>query len=123
MILARLAVLTALLLAPWCTASAQSLNPKAGLVAKVTTGGTAVTALSTVANGCTITNPLTAGDEGIGAAEPLLIDPTGAAATAAANGTTIALPAGSSWSCIPYSGKAVSVNAATSGHKFSVVQW
>lgn len=97
--------------------------PRAGQITTVTTGGTAVNAIdATPLNGCTITNPLTLGDQGIAAAEPLLVNPV-TTATAAANITTVSIPPGSSYSCIPNSNGPVSVNAVTTGHKFTVVRW
>lgn len=116
------AALAALLASPALAQPSPNV-PRAGAVTTVTTGGTAVNAIdATPYTGCTITNPLTATDQGIGAAEPLLINPV-SAATAAANVTTVSVPAGQSWSCPPSAAGPVSVNAVTSGHKFTVVRW
>lgn len=96
--------------------------PRACDVTTVTTGGTAVNAFSGPVNGYYIVNPLTLADEGIVAAEPLLLNPAGAA-TAAANGTTEALPPGAIFAGIAGSTGPVSINAVTSGHKFTCVRW
>lgn len=98
------------------------VTPSAGIVSTITTGGTAVTVLNGPANGCYITNPLTAIDQGISPAEALYIDPT-TTATTTGNGTTVSLVPGQTWFCPPYSSVAVSVNAATTAHAFVVVRW
>jgi len=92
----------------------------------VTTGGTAVTPITGPLNGYTITNPVTATDQGIGAAEPIYIDPT-KAATLTGNGTNAAILPGQSYSG-PFvvagtASATVSVNATTSGHKFTCTRW
>jgi hypothetical protein len=96
------------------------VTPRACDVTTVTTGGTAVTAFTGPSNGYAITNPLSAGDAGT--VEPLQVNPV-TTATAAANGTTIALPSGSTFTGPPGSTLGASVNAATSGHKFTCVRW
>ena len=106
-----------------CDAVAQQVFPAAGLISSITTGGTAQNALTGPANGCYIVNPLTATDQGVMTAEPLYVDPTGTAATTTASVTNTALAPGQPWFCVPYSGKSVSLNAATSGHKFTIVRW
>jgi hypothetical protein len=99
------------------------VTPRACDLTTVATGGTAVNAIASgPVNGFYITNPLTLTDEGIAAAEPLLVNPVGAA-TAAANVNTIALPPGSTYNGVPLSAGPVSVNAVTSGHKFTCVRW
>lgn len=99
-----------------------SATPIAGLVSVVTTGGTAVTAIGIGPGGGIITNPLSAADQGIGTAEPLYINPVGSAATSG-HGTTFALQPGQTWTVIPGQSTTTSVNAASSGHQFSVVRW
>jgi hypothetical protein len=113
--------LVALCLAP-SLAFAQQVTPRGGAVTVVTTGGTAVTAISGPSNGCYIINPLTTTDEGLGLTEPLYVDPT-TAATTAGNVTNVALAPGQPWFCPANSTLPVSVNAASSGHKFTVVRW
>lgn len=101
------------------------VTPLPGTNAIVAVGGTpvvAVPALPAGINGCTITNPYLASDQGIVTAEPLYVNPVDAAGTQA-NDNTFALQPGGSWSGIRGQITATSVNAATSGHKFSVVYW
>src|SRR6266550_2670000 len=100
--------------------------PVAGAHSFVSVGGTAViaaTANPTGYNGGNMVNPLTASDQGIGTAEPLIVDPTGVSPGLNANGTAIALQPGQSWNLIPGQVTATYVNAATSNHKFSVVTY
>lgn len=97
-------------------------TPVAGAAVAVATGGSAVTAINANAKGCIIVNPLTATDEGIGAVEPLYVNPV-TTATTAGNGTTAALAPGQSWVCIPSSTAPVTINATTSGHKATVIAW
>lgn len=73
-------------------------------------------------NGGFITNPASAADQGLANAEDLFVDPVGAASEAG-NGTTFRLAPGQTWSLIPGQTTPTSVNAASSGHKFSVVKW
>lgn len=88
----------------------------------VTTGGTAVSIGSPPFNGCYVYNPLSAGDQGIGTAEVLYVNPAGVAAAAGFN-QTVALQPGQTWNGIPGSTLPISVNAATSGHRFVFVRW
>jgi hypothetical protein len=99
-------------------------TPVAGLTSVVTTGGSAVNAVPANVNGGLITNPATPGDQGISPtpAEPLYINAVGPAALIA-NGTTFALRPGESWTIIPGQTTPTSVNALTSGHRFSVIYW
>ena len=120
----RLGLLAALAaLACASPAWAQSVNPRAGATGTIVTGGTAVTALTGPTNGCYISNPSAAADQGIMTAEPIYVDPTGAAATTSTSTTNGRIDAGQTWFCVPYSLQSVSVNAATSGHKFTIVRW
>jgi hypothetical protein len=52
----------------------------------------------------------------------MYVDPVGAAGTQA-NGTTFAIYPGESWTLIPGQTTPTSVNAPTSGHKFSGVSY
>jgi len=105
-------------------ALAQQASPGAGSASTVVTGGTAIVAVGGPVRGCYITNPASATDQGIGAAESLYVDPA-KAATLTGNGSNTALVPGQSWSCPASmaSGSNVSVNATTSGHKLTVVVW
>ena len=102
--------------------AAPPVTPIPGLVSQVTTGGTAVEAVAAGPNGGFITNPLSAADQGLANTEPLYVNPVGAAGVAA-NGTTFALQPGGTWFLIPGQLTQTSVNAASSGHKFSVVSY
>jgi hypothetical protein len=93
-----------------------------GKAAVVTQAGVAVEAIPPNINGGIITNPLSAADQGVGAAEPLYVNPINQATTSA-NNTTFALQPGGTWTVIPGQSSSTFVNAASAGHKFSVVYW
>lgn len=103
-----------------------TVTPQAGTVSVVAAGTTPVEAIPANPKGGFITNPATAADQGNSAPdalpENLYVSPVGLA-TLEANGTTFSLAPGQSWSVIANQTTATSVNAATSGHKFSVVWW
>ena len=71
-------------------------------------------------NGGFITNPYSATDQGIAAVEVLYVNPVTNAALQG-NGTNFPLQPGQTWEIIPGQTTPTSVNAATAGHKFSVV--
>jgi hypothetical protein len=101
------------------------ITPQPPSTSTVATGGTPVIAVLAVPvgiNGGYVVNPLTAADQGLGAVEPLYVNIV-TNATTSGNGTTIALQAGQSFTLVPGQTTAVSVNAATSGHKFTTVWW
>lgn len=106
--------------------SAAPATPAAGAASEVTTGGTAVVALSGPIGGGFVTNPPNAASQGIGAAENLYLDMVGTPGSTDAdgNGTTVTLVPGQTF-VLPSlaTGVSVRVNAATSGHKFSVTKW
>ena len=81
----------------------------------ITTGGTAQNAATagSITHGCDLQNPTAA-------TEPLYYNLAGAATTAAA-GTTFALTPGQPYHCPFPTTQALSVNAATTGHAFSLV--
>jgi hypothetical protein len=97
-------------------------NPVAGLTSTVATGGTPVLVTNPNALGGYIMNPASNTDQGIATAEPLYVNLV-AAATLEGNGTTIALQPGATWPLIAGQTTPASVNAATSGHQFTVVVW
>jgi hypothetical protein len=101
-----------------------AVNPQPGTNSVVSQAGVAVQAVpANPQGGGIITNPVSNTDQGItGASEPLYVCPNGSAALQG-NGTTFALAPGQSWNVIPGQITATSVNAATAGHKFSVVWW
>lgn len=100
--------------------AATPVTPVAGLASQIVTGGTAVIAVGPAPNGGFITNPASATDQGLGGTETLYVDPVGTALTSG-HGTTFALAPGQSWSIIPGQTTNTSVNAATTGHRFSVI--
>jgi len=103
-------------------ARSQELVPHACNASSVATGGTSTTAISGAYNGYFILNPLSATDEGIGAVEPLYVNPTGTA-TVTGYGSTTALAPGTPFYGVPNSNVSVGVNAASSGHNFVCVRW
>lgn len=101
-----------------------AVTPKAGTNSVVVTGGTPVQAVPANPNGGFITNPLTAADQGLGTAETLYVDPvstTPGSTPGSGNGTATALAPGQTWYLIPGQTTPTFVNAASSGHKFTVV--
>ena len=84
--------------------------------------GVAVTAISPNMSGGFIVNPLTAADQGIVTAEPLYVNQV-TVATLNANGTTIALQPGQSYTVIPGTTTPVTCASASANHKFTAVQW
>lgn len=83
-------------------------------------GGTAITAVNGPVGGGFITNPYTAADQGISVAEPLYYSFTGAAALGETADTFPIWPGQTILIPTDMAGD-VSVNAATSGHKFSAI--
>ncbi len=114
-----------LLAAPWflSVALAQQVEPHACDIAAVTTGSTAVKPIVTQTTGYTIGNPVTATEQGVSPAESIFIDITGIDATILGVGTTLELLPGQVFPGVGFSRKTVSVNAASSGHKFSCTRW
>jgi hypothetical protein len=102
--------------------TATPVTPTAGNASEVVVGGTPVIAVLGGPNGGVITNPQLPTDQGIANSEVLYVNPVGPA-TLNGNGTTFSLQPGQSWSVIPGQTTQTSVNAATGGHKFSVVNW
>ena len=102
--------------------AATPVTPIPGNASQIAQGGVAVNAVLGGPNGGQIVNPYTPADQGIPNTEPLYVDPVGEAGLAG-NGTTFALQPGQSWSVIPGQVTNTSVNAATSGHKFSVFSY
>ena len=102
--------------------AAPPVTPVAGLISAVALGGTAAPAVPGGISGGFITNPSSASEQGLGAAEALYVDPVGAAGTSG-HGTTFTLQPGQSWPLIPGQTTQTSVNAISSGHRFSVVYW
>jgi hypothetical protein len=87
-----------------------------------TTPGTPVTAIDVNQAGGYIVNPTLASDQGVATAEPLYVNQV-TGATLTANGTTVALQPGQSYSVIPNTTTPVTASAASANHKFTAVQW
>jgi hypothetical protein len=99
-----------------------AVTPVAGTNVAVASSDTPVPVIPANAAGGIITNPLSATDQGIGAAEPLYINPV-TDPTLQGNGTTFALAPGQSWEVIPGQTTVTKANAATAGHKFTAIYW
>lgn len=98
-------------------------TPVVGLVTQ--TGGApgvGVLAISPNQSGGYIVNPLSASDQGLSAAEVLYVDQV-STATPVANGSTIALQPGQSYTVIPGTTTGVTVASASANHKFTAVMW
>jgi hypothetical protein len=91
-----------------------------GAASRIFAGGTAVTALYGPMLGGFITNPLSAAEQGLSAPELLYVDFVGTAALGI-TGTTFALFPGQTISIPNDNATSVSVNAASSGHKFDAI--
>jgi hypothetical protein len=98
-------------------------TPVQGLaVATPSTAGLAVNAIAANQTGGYIVNPLLAADQGLATAEVLYVDQVTNAGVVA-NGTTIALEPGQSYTVIPNTTTPVSVASQSANHKFTAVQW
>ncbi len=98
-------------------------TPVAGLVTQTSaTSGIPSNAISANQSGGYIVNPISAADQGLGAPEVLYVNQVGPA-TVVANGTTIALQPGQSYTVIPQTTTPVSVAALSGNHKFTAVMW
>lgn len=86
------------------------------------TPGNPVTAIDVNQAGGYIVNPTSAADQGLAAPEPLYVNQV-TGATLQANGTTIALQPGQSYSVIPFTTTPVTVVAASPSHQFTAVEW
>ena len=100
-----------------------STTPIAGLASQTSgTPGLPVNAISANQTGGYIVNPVSAADQGLATAEVLFVNQVGSAITNA-NGTTIALQPGQSYTVIPFTTTPVSVASLSANHKFTAVQW
>ena len=86
------------------------------------TPGTSITAIDANQSGGYITNPFTAADQGLSAAEVLYVNQVTLAGVVA-NGTTLALQPGQTYSIIPNTTTPVNVASASANHKFTAVEW
>jgi len=97
--------------------------PNAGSASQTPTSpGVPVNAIAPNQSGGYIVNPLLAIDQGLTNAEVLYVNQVGPA-TVNANGTTIALQPGQSYTVIPNTTSPVSVASLSANHKFTSVQW
>jgi hypothetical protein len=106
------------------TGAGGPVTPATGLASVVITGGTAVKVAQGPIRGGYLFNPLNAAAQGIGTAENLYVDPVNAPGStdAAGNGTTTIAAPGATIALLPLAaGAQYRVNAATSGHTFTVV--
>jgi hypothetical protein len=101
-------------------------KPKTGQASAVASGGTALVAVSGPISGGFITNPALAADQGLGQPEALYADcvnPPGSS-PGAGNNTTVALQPGETFVLPPLAdGQPCWVNAASSGHLFTIEVW
>jgi hypothetical protein len=98
-------------------------TPVVGLATQTgATAGIPVNAISANQTGGYVVNPLLAADQGLAAAEVLFVNQVGNAITNA-NGTTIALQPGQSYTVIPQTTTPVSVCSLSPNHKFTAVMW
>ncbi len=95
---------------------------QSGITTVITEGGTAANVLPPNINGGMITNPVSNADQGITDAEPLYVNPIGAA-TLVGHGDVFVLQPGQTWIAVPGQSSFTSVNAVTSGHRFSAIWW
>jgi hypothetical protein len=86
------------------------------------TPGTAVVAIDINQSGGYIVNPALAVDQNLPASEVLYVNQVTNAALSA-NGTTIALQPGQSYTVIPNTTTPVTVSAPSASHSFTAVQW
>lgn len=103
-----------------------TLTPSAGINGSITTGGTAVIAISGPIQGGFITNPSSAAAQNIANVENLYLDmvTTPPSTDAAFVSTTSILAPGQSFDLPALAaGVNVRVNAATSAHRFTCVKW
>jgi hypothetical protein len=86
------------------------------------TPGSAVIAILANQAGGYIVNPVSAADQGIASPEVLYIDQV-SNAVLQANGTTLALQPGQSYTVIPFTSTPVTVSSTSANHKFTAVMW
>lgn len=99
-----------------------AVTPAASTASAIVTGGSATTLITGPVKGCFVTNPLTASDQNIAAAEVAYVNIV-TTATANGRGTNAALQPGQTFTCPPGMTTNLSAIAATTSHAFSVVVW
>jgi hypothetical protein len=98
------------------------ITPSKGLTSVVTTGGSSSLIATIVALGGVLQNPLSNEDQGLTTEEPLYYSIAGPAGISVSN-TTFMLPPGGIAVLPPNVLNGIWVNANTSGHKFSFIQF
>jgi hypothetical protein len=100
-----------------------AVTPVAGLITQTSsTPGLPANAISANQTGGYIVNPLLAADQGLTTAEVLYVNQVGTC-TVNANGTTIGLQPGQSYTVVPFTTTPVSVASLSASHKFTAVMW
>lgn len=102
------------------------VTPAAGTASAIVQGGAALIIVTGPVTGGYIVNPPNLASQGIGAQENLYVDPVAAPGSTdtLANGTTRLLLPGDKYDIPPLAaGQVIRANAATSGHKMTVVTW
>jgi hypothetical protein len=98
-------------------------TPQQGLAVQTPASpGVPIDAIASNQSGGYIVNPLLAADQGIATAEVLYVNQV-EPSDVQANGTTIALEPGQSYTVIPNTTTPVSVASNSPNHKFTAVQW
>lgn len=101
-----------------------TVTPTPAVNYEVASGGIPVTLFSANVSGGLMVNPSSADDQDIsGVIEDVFVDPTGAPAALIGNGTCFRIYPGGSWNAVPGQTTTTSMNASTSGHKTSAIQW
>lgn len=100
--------------------AATPVTPVPGTTSVVATGGDAVVAVPAGPNGGYIVNPYLAADQNLASAEWLYVDPV-TNAILGSHGTTSGLAPGTPFNLIAGSTLPTTVNAPSSGHRFTVV--
>jgi hypothetical protein len=101
-------------------------TPVQGLAVQTSaTPGTPVNAIDVNQAGGFVVNPVTAVDQGQAptATPAILYVNQVSAATLAANGTTVALQPGQSFTLIPFTTTPLSVASSIASHQFTAVSW
>jgi hypothetical protein len=104
----------------------QQVTPVAATSSTITTGGTAVIIVTGPCNGGYVTNPVNAAAQGLSVTENAYLDfvNTPGSTDSAANGTTILIEPGQNFTLPPLApGSNLKANAASNGHKLTVVVW
>ena len=102
-----------------------SITPQGGLTFTIATGGVPVQVIPPGVSGGYIVNPFSAADQGFSgstAPENLVVDPVNPPSLVG-NNTSTTIGPGQSYTALTNSTLGLWVNAATGGHKITVVYW